>query len=558
MKYLRNIGVNGNALLGGDTFYKLTKARHSLSSGAKALEDAIVAELDANLWTGFPDSQVWDVTTVCTTADEVRTATEAYKASGVGQSHKIVCNWDGVSEMTSTSLRGLTYLVLTANPSEKGGYDRPSGGVLITNADGRTPAIGNNGSGSVSAYGFPRLEINGVGFATRSGSTDWTVGGNTYALNVYTNSTYPLPMMLSVKNSNTGAKHWFPSEPWTSYCNVIKTQNALSVYLDNNDFYGVVSVLRGGAKYFKASRNFIHQCSDDNFNSFGFVDTEYWSIADTIYSVIEFNVSCDFIDHVDLSPLHQDFFQTGNSSDIVSGYNSVVRSNLWHMTAEFSGGSQGFYQDDYLTASNSMVCHGNIGTISAFWAAVAFDPSGLNDSYIEGNTLFRAGKTDPVNDSVTNVLISDIGGQFGANGGNAYVINNVLASITDNGFTGSLVSSGNMFVSPTKNRVSGDGLSQGTALRPEEFFIGTFNRDVNDFLTYSIPNEDSGDLQLVIEGFKKIFEPIGGWGSVGANVFEELIDIHWDGDDLTELNVDANADGFNIVDNLGQLEVVEL
>jgi hypothetical protein len=535
-RYLVNNGTGENALLTDSSDYLLSKARQSISAGAQALEDEIVSELDSKIWTGFPDDQEWDKSFTVTSPSEFVAITENYKTQGLNKAYRIICDWDGLSPdlIDPNQLRGNLVSYLTPDSTVRGGYVIPDGGIQIIAAEGRTPAFR---SFQTNIKGFARFELNGVGVACGSvGKTDWAGFSKVYALNCYNrDENYPLPTMFAIKNCTIGNGYWLPDELPMNYTGFLKTQGATSTYFNNNKVKGFWNLIKGTNYLLKATNNFIEGCLEDVFHIAGH-GLLASSPDDKVLTLIENNVVCNQELDIGGYNFHRDFVQAGAGGDSIKGYDIVVRNNLVNMFG------QGVFVDDYFDNDLRMCVHNNIMLLGLNNAVLFTGLNSNSDSYVEKNTLMSYGGV--ANGNAPNIRTSSYSGTG-------------VIHVKDNVFKGYSVDPskindlGNIFVNSLPNVVSGDGLTSGSPLRPEDFFIGSFSRDGNDYLLYSLPNETSSDKTQVIAGFKSMFETIQGWDGVGSSEYRMLKTISWDGNDLTELNADANADGFTVTDEDG-------
>lgn len=481
----------------------------ALSAGLLALEAAIISAHNTaddfnGGFTGWDVSQVFDTTVTVTTPDALRTEVESWKNGSITVKKEILCDWDGPLDITSNTIRGFASSKLTPNAGVFGGYDRPTGGLLIRPATGRTPAFGN----TLLVYGMPRIEFRDIGFATQANGGD---GDNIRCMQWLITGTFPLPNAIAFNDCKVGLTHWRPSEPFSEYVKGLAGNGSLtlSVHVEGCEFDGVRDQLSVPALFSRVKRNIAKNAISDFTTAFphtGYAGTEINSIW------CESNLTYKMIDDASLSSLHQDFLQTGTAADSHKGYSILGRYNVTHMSAEFSGGSQGFYNDDFLTASNEFAIHDNIVLTTAPQSMVAWNTDVTKDGYFEQNTIMSAARRPVANDFVSGVSVFDL---VGAGAWNVLSFSgNIFGDLND---TGALITnaSGNQYVNPKKDVVSGDGTTFAQGKRPEDAFVGTFDRDVNDFLTYTV--DETGTTAQSYYNIVDRFEPVGGWGVFGAS-----------------------------------------
>jgi hypothetical protein len=460
---------------------------------------------DLGGWTGFDGSETFTKTTTVTTADEALAAMQSWWGdAGPDGFSKVICDWDGLSNFTDGRLYGSWKGNLTVDASVFGGYVRPLGAILVVNKSGRTPAFGNG----LLIYSTPGIEFNGVGFAPVSGT----------CLNLQLTSTYPIPHAVVLKNCKLGTGHWRTGTPVTSYPSVVANNQTLllSVHIEDCDLYEVMAMYGGAGRFLRFKNNFIHRCIGDVVGNFGYDTSRGWTSDIKSYVWVEGNLSVNGVDDPAWSALHRDYLQTGTNVDGHAGYHVLCRYNISHAPAEFTGDSQGQYNDDAQLADNELIIYENIFLISAYHGIALWSVGGSYDHYVQNNTVMSAGRRKI--DSWSWVMVWD------AMPGLPSLLG-VYKSITltDNIFSGVVDSnnnittmSGNKRVSPQKGLVSGDGTDGGGAIRPEDVFSGTFLRDGSDFMSYNITNENSLDKATAFYAVVDFFKPSGGWGSISA------------------------------------------
>ncbi len=469
--------------------------------------DAHQTDADTNFqgWTSTTGFTVFTETT----PDAVRTRIETWRAAPAGLI-KIICDWDGILDLTSASLRGPGTGVLTVDAGSLDGYVRPAGGVWLEAAAGKLPVFGNS---SIDVFGMPRIFFDGIGFAGKANGLN---GDNITNVNMRTTGTFPLYVCAAFKRCIFGLTVHRPSEPATEYIKPLGAAYGFSLHIESCQFAGVRDAIRARAKYVRVWKNHVRKNLSDFITHFGFTDAN-WT-GQRVWAWIEGNVVTDLVDQAGFNGLHTDFYQTGTALDVHEGNSALVRWNVAHMKTSISAnsGTQFVYMDDHLTAANSLVCHDNIAAISAYNIAQLFDPSGTGHFFVEDNTGMRAGDYENGPDPYPRVNISSLGTPTTA-GGTVSVSRNYLTLIANIPAI-TLTQTGNYYIDPRNNVVSGDGSSQPLAKRPEAVFSASFLRNGVDKLTYSILGSDSADYATAFWAIADFFMPTAGWAvQAGAN-----------------------------------------
>lgn len=504
---LRAVNANGNAAASDTKSATPTVTSMSRAILEQQIIDAHNADADTSFegWTSETGFTVYTETT----PDAVRARIETWRLAPSGKI-KIICDWDGVLNLTSASFRGPGTSALTADASQLGGYARPAGGVWLEAASGKLPVFGNQ---TIDIIGMVRIFFDGIGFAGLRGA------GTTNTLNVWirSNGTFPTYAMAAFKNCYFGLGRLRPSEPNSQYIKAIVAANSYVLHIEDCEFYGVLDAVQGVTQYLRAKGNHIHKNVSDAFTQFGF--SSAWA-GRRVYAWVERNVVCDVLDDAAYSGQHTDFYQYGGGTDAHAGSSMLVRNNMAHMktTLANDSGSQGVFGDNNAT-ENYLVAYNNIFAFTAYNGVVAHDLTGLGHFYMEDNLLMRAGDwylrlNAPIQEVFPVVKINAYPSPTrgpGLNGGIVSVNNNYLTSITNVyslSFTGT-----NFFIDPRRSVAGGGtGASLALAKRPENEFSGTFTRDGSDTLLYTIPGEATEDYATAFYAIADFFEPQAGWG----------------------------------------------
>ena len=463
---------------------------------------------DLGGWTGFT-TEVFDTTVNCTTPNAVKAAIATW-AADPSKLLDVTCDWDGPLDLTGY-FSGVPDSSLTADAGAWGGYQRPAGGVRVRNKDGKTPCFGN----TLNVYSFPKLEFNGVGFATMRKGVDRQVAT---CILLSRTTGWLLPTALVVKNCKAGLTHWRPSELPDEYTSVITAGRGLvlSVHVEGNEFDGVFDRMRGPAKFWRAFKNTSRQSLNDFMGVYSVPSAFGWEPNDYINLWMEDNIGLLGIDEAAFSALHQDFMQTGDQTDDHAGYKVLCRRNVGHLSGALVGGSQGQYNSDMTNPNSEFCVYDNLFAVTAYYGIQIWDRSGTKSQFVESNTVVAAGLRGT--DSYQWIRVNPTSGGGANIGDYGYISikNNIMAYLENSGAF-MVDEAGNLYCDPRKNLVSGDGTSYAQRMRPEDVFTGPFDRDGVDFLTYTVVNEDSTDIATAFYSFVDRFEPLLGWGSAGCS-----------------------------------------
>lgn len=482
-----------------------------------SLEATIIAAHEADADTNF---QGWTSDTgftvfTETTPDAVRARVETWRASP-DDLIKIICDWDGILDFTTASLRGPANTNLTVSAETIDGYVRPSGGVWLQAASGKSPVFGS----LFTCFGMPRIFFDGVGFA---GQANGGNGDGLQSVTISATSTFPLFAIAAFKDCIIGLEVHRPLEAGAEYVKGIGVgTGAYALHVENCEFAGCRDQIQGIAKYLRVWNCHNRKILSDFVTQFGFTDAR-WA-GEEVFAWIEGNVLHDLIDEAGFNGLHTDFYQTGTSSDVHVGNSALIRYNIAHLKTSLSedAATQGVYSDDHTTAKNNFKVYDNIFAVSSGNLVTLHDPSGEGVFEVMDNTLVRSGDWNQtpaalgeaffdVNPAVRLQVNALAGSDLTANGGTVKITGNYVAAIS-NGDSVPITDSGNVFTSPKRAVVSGDGTSDATAKRYEDVFTGTFSRDGSDTLTYVITNENSADKATAFYAIADFFEPTAGWG----------------------------------------------
>ncbi len=458
---------------------------------------------DAGGWVGWPDDHTFDSVQTAATPDAMAAIIETWRLAGSTTDISIELDWDGDLSMSTTNIVGPSSGQLSVDAGVFGGYTRPVGGIQVIPADGRAPFIDS----PIRLYGMPKLEFNGVGFDTYADGGD---GEQIRCVQLQRNSTYPIPHTIAYKNCKVGRNWLHPEDAFTEYVQSFDQNGSLclSVHFENNQFWGCRDPMSAQAKFVRVWNNQAWDYIGDFCTQFSFSAANNWLATDRCNVWLRGNTSYEITDHADLSELHQDFNQTGTQTDFHEGYSVLSYNNIGYGAVGLSGGFQGMYNDDHGTAANEFTLYNNIFCTTSPHGLSLWNTHASCNSYVEQNMVVAPGLRKVGEDWTSGFICNEAEGE--STYGTLQINNNILGHLTLNGETAT--TTGNVFVSPVKNTVSGDGTTENQSIRQEDYLSGAFNRDGTDFLFYTLPEYSSGDFAKVFYGLIDSLEPLSGWG----------------------------------------------
>lgn len=355
--------------------------------------EAFIVSQVVNFWQGMSAVSSFDVTTNCANADALKTAIDAATSTASGsiaitQKHKIICDWDGASTYAGNVD---TQLLFRGYTGRSDGHLDNGGGIYIVAAAGKQPTILNR----VDISGIKGIHIDGVNFGgTWNGVGDPKIQ---YCLSITKNSTRPTHPVTKVTNCNFGGEQvGAPQSEWITGIAHL-SGNADYFELDGGSVIGAQNGITTGF----CRRVWIHDADHqlvirDFTNHFGFTDSDETNDY-YMYGVVERNTWRNPVDGVANRNNHQDLGQTGTAADLHLGYRMVIRDNLGHANHSFAGdaglggGTQGYYNDDHLTADNQFVLRRNTFLVTSPGAFRYWSPRATHKSFLDRCTFTRAG-----------------------------------------------------------------------------------------------------------------------------------------------------------------------
>ena len=356
--------------------------------GLQGTEDFIKAGFAAD-WTGVSAAMLPAAThsTVCTTPDQLQAALTAARNGAKTDKRRIICDWDGLaqlaaSEFTAVQLRG--FAAVADGWSDNGGW------VIVEAASGRRPALMN----PFETLGVRGLHIKGVDMAAR-----WSGTGSAeteQCIIIKTNATWPAKAVVILEKVGMGRRFRDPACPQAEWVQAVKTNSGLAdqVHLIDCAFSGAVNGIGIVAKRAKIIGCDLATPIQDFSDFFGHTfESDYFA-----YIWVERNSYRNPVDGVGNRNQHMDMGQTGTSLDQHSGYRLLALDCYGHASHSFAGdpglggGTQGFYNDDHLTANNLFCIRRCAWAVSSPATFAYYSPEATHKSYIEKLTGQRSGR----------------------------------------------------------------------------------------------------------------------------------------------------------------------
>lgn len=472
------------------------------------LEDECLANWAAWGWEGYTDTTGFTIYTE-TTPDAVKARWDAWRAGTPGTSKVLVyADWDGILNASATVWSGVASTKLTANAGAFAGYDQPAtGGFWIKAAQGKKPKWGT----TLKINGPVRLHVDGIAFC---GQTNGGNGDLIIALNIVRTSTFPLTGQIAITNCNFGLYDNKPGLAWTEMTKGLVVADGRSLFLRGTRFAGCRDQIASTVKVRRMQLNDFEDNVSDVATGFSFDNGAIWS-GHTVYDIDELNLVRNARQEPAAQKMHSDRSQHGATADVHAGYKTLRRWNLTHLkcAAAFDTAGQIFYQDDATTQRFDAVHYDSLECGSAYHHSVVFDQTGQGHHWIDRCTFLRAGDTYQQVDTFPQILVSSaVGSAPTTNGGTITIKDSVVERIA-NPAGRAMTVSGVKYVTPLKGKTSGDGSTQASAIRMENWIKGAVSRDGADFATYTIPGESSPDFATAWYALRDFYEPEGGYNT---------------------------------------------
>lgn len=440
----------------------------------------------ATQWAGMDSVSTWDVDVVATTAQELANALAATGGTAnIGKKQRITCNWNGVS--TKGSAIGIRpYSTRTDGWSDNGG------GVLVVAGAGYAPELGD----SVSATACRGLQFKGIRF-----SKEWDgVTGKaetTYGFQALYNTSFPARPVIRFTNCIFGSGNATTST-WVTGANIIAGCD--SVCFDTCSFKGNQIGTKCVAKLARFINCDFQLYYQDGVDLFGHTtsDTPYYAYA--WFERCTWRNAVSYIGNLS----HMDCVQTGYGGDTHKGYRVLIDSCITHNAHKYansSGGTQGFYNDDYFSADNLFVLKNSFVFPAAPYGLAVFSPKATQVSFVDSCTMNRAGVVpsgftgdggSPQDFACGGVIMSHLPAD-----GNVWIkVTNTAVGTTSTSAAADV--SGETVMDCTIGKASGQ--------RPENYFAGrdftrggTAANGIADKFGYILPNETGTQAQFVAD-----------------------------------------------------------
>lgn len=511
--------------------------------------DDAEAEIEAevvNFWAGMGDVTTWDTDTTVTTVAGLATAVAACFSTGsssiaITRKHRITVDWDGIQ----TYGAGMTTnFPVSGYASRTDGHYDNGGGIYITAAPGRTPAIAN----MFNIWGVRGIHIRGIGLARKwSGSGD---SADQAALQFQCNTTRPARPIIKVEACPIGVAYHYPSDPAENWVGACQRNGSAPDYIEFKDcpIWGCQNATKLAVK-----RTWVRGCDyqlarQDLIPLYGHTEAGYFA-----YAVLDNNTFRNAADALVNRSEHMDIVQTGVQQpasapirDLHLGYRVLIRGCLGHLNHRYAGlpglggGTQGSYNDDYIGkvgyspgADNQFVLRDTTFLVSSPNGFIYFSYAVVTKkSFADRCTFMRCGMVpsglpgdgEPAQDFGIGITGSGNGapnasGQKWMKATNCIV---ALALPTGSYFEGS----GNVVCDPRNTSTV-----TNPADRPEAFFRDRdtlFQRGeyTAGKFSYHLPGEDSGSLATPIASTRtqaefvadvwSTFEPSAAYTGKGA------------------------------------------
>ncbi len=320
----------------------------------------------------------FDTTTTVSSLAELKAAITTAK-SNFSKRWSIACNWDGRLTGSGTGI-GIQSTALL-------GWDDLGGVLYITNAPGRTPAIGE----AVYIYGGRGVHFDGVWLANVYNGTG--AQNTQYCLQIAKNSTYPAASIVRIDNAKIGTVPWGGTE--ADMVTAIRCGPMDGELVLNN-------VRIDGAQIgLKVAMRRVRLINVDVKNTAGDAGSYNGHTLGVAYRSILWATQFTWrkpIDGLINRSAHMDLAQTGAGQDNHLGYFCLFQDCIGHAGHSFTGipgggGTQGLYNDDYFSADNCCVYRRCILLVTSPAGCRYWGPLSTEISHMDRCILMRAGRT---------------------------------------------------------------------------------------------------------------------------------------------------------------------
>ena len=316
-------------------------------------------------------------------ADEFQVAV-ARCFDALASNHRILCAWNG----SSTRSTGVSDLVTIGEKFLTTGHFDVGGSLVVAAAPGFAPDFAN----TVMVYARG-IKFEGIGFTRKV-----MAGENINAVAAVVlgrTQTFPITSYAGFENCTFGSRNLSPQTAAARWASGIVTDAHLAdqLVVRNCRFLGQQFAIRAVAKGVRVD-GCDFQCNlRTSIALYGHTfESGYYSHAWISQST--FRNTCD---DWDARSNHTDAIQTGTEADRHLGYRVLVTDVVSHLGWKYSGapgmggGTQGFYNDDHLTADNQFVVRRSIFLVSSPAGFVYYSPKASRPSFVDKSTFTRSG-----------------------------------------------------------------------------------------------------------------------------------------------------------------------
>ncbi len=318
----------------------------------------------------------FDTTTTVSSLAELKAAITTAKGN-FSKRWKVQCNWDDRAVGSGTGI-GIQSTALL-------GWDDFGGVLYITNAPGRTPAIGE----AVYIYGGRGVHFDGVWLANVYNGTG--AQNTQYCLQIVKNTTYPAASIVRIDNAKIGNEAWGGGESVTAIrCGPMDGEIVLNNVTIDGAQIGLKLAMRRVRLINVDIKNTAGDAGSYNGHTLGVAYRSIlWATQFTWRKPIDSLIN---------RSNHMDLAQTGAAADNHIGYYCLFQDCIGHAGHSYTGipgggGTQGSFNDDYLLANNCFVARRCIFLVTSGAGFRYFGPYATEISHMDRCILMRAGRT---------------------------------------------------------------------------------------------------------------------------------------------------------------------
>ena len=344
-------------------------------------------------------------------ADELNTVLQGVFSTGdnaqtLAINHRIQCAWNGDSMLSA----GLTGRVVVLGKLLSDSFYDHGGSLVIEPAPGYKPALANTVYVGARGVVFRNLT-----FSRAAGPTEKP--DSLSAAIIYKSGTFPVDSIVQFENCLFGVAKPSAASDTKAWVNGLSTmgQSADYVGLVGCTLQGVQNGMKIIAKALKVDGCDLRQCLQDGISLLGHrFGGGYYA-----HAAITRTTFRDWASYWENRSEHSDAIQTGTASDQHLGYRLLVSDVMIHMARSYAGaegaggGTQGFYNDDFLNADNQFVVRRTICLVTSPNGFTYFSPKASRPSFVDQSVFMRSGTVpsafapDTVNHDMT-VTVRDV------------------------------------------------------------------------------------------------------------------------------------------------------